>query len=491
MTRPMRYLSVCSGIEAASVAWHPLGWAPIAFSEIDPFASAVLAHRFPSVPNLGDMTRHESWPIEPGSVDVLVGGTPCQSFSLAGLRKGLADPRGNLALVWLSIIDRLKPRYTVWENVPGVLSSNGGRDFGTLLGGMAELGYGFAYRVLDAQFVRVESHARAVPQRRRRVFVVGCAGGDWERAAEVLSLRESVRGNPPARRETREGASRGHFRGADKGFYPAEVSERTRDGHKSLEVNATGAANALVTPNGGRGGLFTTTIIDVTNITRGTDRSNPQPGDPCHTLTRGAAPPVAIIDTYNQSVSRDGVSHTLLSRGDTPGGNSHLVPAVACPVTANEQRTYTHEGYAFKLRNVVGDVPPHAYDQTIDEFAHEKLGDAVPATAFKPAHFTRGKSGSPQDVAPSCLANADRGDQDTLVNDGLVIRRLTPRECERLQGFPDDWTLIPHGRSARQKIPAHAVKPAADAKRYKAIGNSMAVNVMRWIGDRIAEVDKQ
>jgi hypothetical protein len=142
MNQPIRYLSVCSGIEAASVAWHPLGWEPVAFAEIDPFASAVLAHRFPNVRNLGDITKHASWNIEPGSVDVLVGGTPCQSFSVAGLRKGLADPRGNLALVYLAIIDQIRPRYTVWENVPGVLSSDGGRDFGSLLGGWQNSGMG-------------------------------------------------------------------------------------------------------------------------------------------------------------------------------------------------------------------------------------------------------------------------------------------------------------------------------------------------------------
>ena len=105
----MKYLSVCSGIEAATVAWHPLGWEPVAFSEVNPFASAVLAHHWPHVPNLGDMTQHENWPIEPGSIDLLVGGTPCQSFSVAGLRRGLADPRGNLALVYLAILDRLRP----------------------------------------------------------------------------------------------------------------------------------------------------------------------------------------------------------------------------------------------------------------------------------------------------------------------------------------------------------------------------------------------
>ena len=146
----MKYLSVCSGIEAASVAWHHLGWQPVGFSEIEPFPSAVLAHHFPTVPNYGDMTKHEQWPIKPGTVDLLVGGTPCQSFSVAGLRKGLADPRGNLMLTYLAIAARLKPRWIVWENVPGVLSSNGGRDFGSFLGALGQLGYGWAYRVLDA-----------------------------------------------------------------------------------------------------------------------------------------------------------------------------------------------------------------------------------------------------------------------------------------------------------------------------------------------------
>src|SRR5690606_21884900 len=124
----MRYLSVCSGIEAATVAWEPLGWKAAAFSEIEPFPSALLAHYYPDVPNLGDMERHREWRVS--DVDLLVGGTPCQSFSVAGLRKGMADPRGNLALVYLAIADQLRPEWLVWENVPGVLSSNGGRDFG-------------------------------------------------------------------------------------------------------------------------------------------------------------------------------------------------------------------------------------------------------------------------------------------------------------------------------------------------------------------------
>ena len=183
----MIYGSVCSGVEAATVAWHPLGWQAAWYSEIEPFPSAVLKHHYPTVPNYGDMTQYEAWPDEP--INLLVGGTPCQSFSVAGLRKGLADPRGNLMLTYGAIAKRYRPKWLVWENVPGVLSSNGGRDFGTFLGMLAELGYGFAYRVLDAQYF-------GVAQRRRRVFVVGYAG-DWRRAAAVVFERKSLSRDTP------------------------------------------------------------------------------------------------------------------------------------------------------------------------------------------------------------------------------------------------------------------------------------------------------
>lgn len=194
----MRYGSVCSGIEAASVAWHPLGWEPQWFSEIEHFPSAVLKHRFPDVPNLGDMTQLNQNPVfNEQPIDLLVGGTPCQSFSVAGLRKGLADPRGNLMLTFLSIADKRRPKWIVWENVPGVLSSNGGRDFGTFLSALGNIGYGFAYRVLDAQFF-------GVAQRRRRVFVVGYLG-DWRPAAAVLFESESLqRDSKPSRAKRQE-----------------------------------------------------------------------------------------------------------------------------------------------------------------------------------------------------------------------------------------------------------------------------------------------
>jgi len=410
----VRYLSVCSGIEAASVAWHPLGWEPVAFSEIDPFASAVLAARFPHVPNLGDMTRYASWPIEPETVDVLVGGTPCQSFSVAGLRKGLADPRGNLALVWLGIIERFKPRYTVWENVPGVLSSNGGRDFGALLGGMAELGYGFAYRILDAQFVRVESHPRAVPQRRRRVFVVGCSGGDWQRAAEVLSLPESVCGDPPPRRKT------------GKGFV-SSTENGSRDGRKNWTSIIPEVCGTLADGAHHGGGLngqdaYSGRIIPVIS-------------EPLHAgtlnLNNGQSGGLVVQTTWPADVSGTLGSVTGSFRTTDLDGNGALVmdgwpPEVADPITTTEHKTWTHEGKTFRTRDTVLDQQ---------------------AVAFSAYQRTE-------------------------------VRRLTPRECERLQGFPENWTLIPWRKGE-----------APDSARYKTLGNSMAVNVMRWIGDQISTVD--
>lgn len=165
----MNYGSVCSGIEAASVAWEPLGFQAQFFSEIEPFPCAVLNHHWPHIPNHGDMTKFKEWP--DATIDILVGGTPCQSFSIAGLRKGLADPRGNLMLTYLAIAARYSPEWLVWENVPGVLSSNQGRDFAAFLNGLAELGYGFAYRILDAKHF-------GVPQRRRLTAFLGIGGYD-------------------------------------------------------------------------------------------------------------------------------------------------------------------------------------------------------------------------------------------------------------------------------------------------------------------------
>ena len=190
----MRFGSVCSGIDAASVAWRPLGWEAAWFSEIAPFPCAVLDYRYPDVPNLGDMTRiYDNETFKKEEIDILVGGTPCQSFSPAGKRAGLDDPRGVLALEFLRIVRAKRPRWFLWENVPGVLSSSGGRDFGTFLRNVQKCGYGFAYRVLDAQYY-------GVPQRRRRVYFVGHLDGAGEGCAvRVLFDGEGGPWNAPPR----------------------------------------------------------------------------------------------------------------------------------------------------------------------------------------------------------------------------------------------------------------------------------------------------
>ena len=237
----MRYGSVCSGIEAATVAWHHLGWEPAFFSEIESFPCAALAHHYPDVPNYGDMTKFKEWP--DATINVLVGGTPCQSFSVAGLRQGLADPRGNLMLTFLAIADRYRPEWVVWENVPGVLSSNGGRDFASFLRGLAELGYGWAYRVLDAQYF-------GLAQRRKRVFVVGSARG-WAAAAAVLFESESLQGNPAPRRKTGERPAASLTSGSHPG---SNAPGRRREDDENLVTHALRAEGFDASEDGtGRG----------------------------------------------------------------------------------------------------------------------------------------------------------------------------------------------------------------------------------------------
>jgi DNA (cytosine-5)-methyltransferase 1 len=379
----MRYLSVCSGIEAATVAWHPLGWTPVGFSEIEAFPSAVLAHHYPDIPNYGDMTQHEQWNVRPGSVDLLVGGTPCQSFSVAGLRKGLKDPRGGLMLTYLEIAQRLRPRWVVWENVPGVLSSNGGRDFGAFLGALGELGYGWAYRVLDAQWCRTHRHPRAVPQRRRRVFVVGCFG-DGDAAAAVLFERESVRRDTAPRRASGQGAA------ADA------------EGCAGEREQVVGALTAKGPDD------FGAAQVDANHYI------------PC--TVPFCATSFAKYEIGVGTLRREG--------GDLGGGSETLLCCTAA------------HAVAFSCKD-------HGAD----------AGTAAPTLRA----MGHGES------------HANGGGQVAVAH-AMTVRRLTPRECERLQGFPDDYTAIPW--RGKTETP--------DGPRYKALGNSMAVNCMEWIGERIA-----
>lgn len=395
----MRFLSVCSGIEAASAAWKPLGWECVGMSEIEKFPRAVLKHHYPDVPLHGDFTEIEEKDV--GTIELLVGGTPCQSFSIAGLRKGLADDRGNLALEFCRLALRTSPKWIVWENVPGVLSSNGGRDFGAFLGALAECGYGFAYRVLDAQFVRVESHPFAVPQRRRRVFVVGHLG-DWRPPAAVLLERESMQGHHPPRRETGQGIA-------------GTLSSRTTAGGglgTDFELSGGVVSHCLNAGGMGRQDWETETLVpfDTTQVTSPDNRSSPKPGGPCHTLGKGQHPPAIAFSSFD----------------DGQGAATGVSPTM---------RTGT--AIAFSCKDSGDDVTENA--------------------------------------TPT-LRSMSSGQVAVSVNKS--VRRLTPRECERLQGFPDDYTLVEYRK-----------KPAADGPRYKSLGNSMAVNVMSWIGQRIKEVE--
>ena len=198
----MKYLSICSGIESAGVAWEKLGFQCLGLAEIDQFRSAVLKYHFPQLKNHGDFTKIQLDDL-PERPSIIVGGTPCATFSISGLRKGLAEDRGNLALEFIKLVDRIKPKWFVWENVPGLLSSNEGQDFATFLGAMAECRYGFAYRVLDTQYIRTQRFPRALPQRRRRIFVIGHLG-DWKNPAKVLFDEEALRGNSPPSRKKEE-----------------------------------------------------------------------------------------------------------------------------------------------------------------------------------------------------------------------------------------------------------------------------------------------
>jgi len=343
------------------------GWTPEFLAEIAPFPSAVLKHHYPEVPNHGDFTT-----IQPGdyaAIDLLVGGTPCQDFSVAGLRAGINGERGALTVEFARLAGRLRPRWVVWENVPGVLSADGGRAFGIFLGLLGQFGYQCAWRILDAQHF-------GVPQRRRRVFLVGHLG-DWRCAAAVLFERHSLSGNPPPRREARQVA-------------PSIPSRSSAGGGLGTDFDCDG-------------GLI----------------AEKWPADVASTLNAHFGDKMGLEDQHIN------------------GGHPLFVP--------------------------VGGFPDVAHALRADGFDASEDGTGR-GTPLVPIAFSASRSG---------------GGVPGMVAHSMAVRRLTPRECERLQGFPDDYTLVPFRK-----------KPAADGPRYKALGNSKAVPVVRWIGQRIRTVEE-
>ncbi|WP_019170688.1 DNA cytosine methyltransferase [Pseudaminobacter salicylatoxidans] len=578
----MRYGSVCSGIEAATVAWEPLGWNAEFYSEIEPFPCHVLHEHYSSgrpafmpdpdapglkpkdrkaraaaikavsrlperangVPNHGDMTQFEGWPDH--AIDLLVGGTPCQDYSIAGLRAGMDGVRGSLTLTYAAIARRYRPRWLVWENVFGVLSIKGGRDFAGFLGllsgrrievpagGWKSAGivegysgaYGLAWRVLDTQYVRVDGAPRALPQRRRRVFVVGHSGGDWRRAAAVLFEREGLSGDSAPRREP------------GKGVAPTIAERPTGGGGLGSDFDLDGgvvvddAARCVTAGYAQRLDWETENFVAHTLLAKENDSH------------------AADLDTY--------VAHSLRAEGfdaseDGTGRGTPLVP-VSIAIRGRD------EGGAIEMGNDVAHAPgasqgggdkPHvlapvAYsimpqnsgkdykarqvevaqpvmaggpvggnqggDYIVDPVAfNPQAGGKQTSLGFDPSAGIVGAlevSQTPAIAYPLDLRNAGRdpdkrdaqnrqgvgvgddGDPAPSLTKEFVpgvatqwaVRRLTPTECARLQGFSDNHCRIPwRGKPAEQ---------CPDGPQYKAYGNSMSTNVMRWLGLRIEAVDQ-
>jgi len=563
LSSPFRYASACDGISAVRVAWAPLGWECAWVSEIDPFCNAVSEHHHPGQANLGDMATITEEEVERhGRIGLMVAGTPCQSFSVAGKRAGLDDSRGVLAFEFLRLAGVSRPDWLVWENVPGVLSSNQGEDFAAIIRAVEELGYGWAYRILDAQYIRVDGLERAVPQRRRRVFVVGYLG-DWRPAAAVLLERESLSGNPPPRRQAGKGAAAG-------------VTERTRSGGRQLE-SQPGLAYSLDNP--GAGGRSQTRLVSAP-LTRGADSAgrggyagrrreddenlvagslsfgsrggghsacrgdsgdnlvayggnrtsgpidvspacNAHPGGSrrldfeseafvAHSLRAegfdasedgtGRGTPVVPIDMRQASrgakmtnkraegssggppgtgIGQDGDPSPSLSETHPPavafqtriGRNARGQPEDICPTLQGADAGATSDMrpcVAYGVRSA------HSHDKARHAAKVERTRALDTTGGFAP---NQGGTVVSQPLRQNPYNNSDRGmEAEMHIQEGMAVRRLTPIECARLQGFPDDYLT---------QVAWRGKCPPADGSMYRALGNAMAVNVMRWIGRRI------
>jgi len=468
----MRYLSVCSGIETVSVAWKNLGFEPAAFAEIEPFPASVLAHHYPEVPNVGDFTSIKG--DEFGTIDVLVGGTPCQSFSVAGKRGGLEDARGNLALEYGRLAHRSGAKWVLWENVPGVLSSAKGEDFGQFLyilsgvdlpvppKGWKNSGvvvgldghFSLAWRVLDAQYF-------GVPQRRRRVFVVGHLG-DWRRAASVLLESESLCGNPPTRRKAGEEITNSFTPSSHGGYAEGIGSLRANGGDlgggsESLVIGNEGYIPEIVPQamsskwakgTSGPAGDAVANLIAVRTANTGAN-GHGLAENVAHTLDGANGQAVAFVQN-----SRDEVR--LLA------GDGQIVGVLAAEPGAKQQC------YVAAFQSSQSGVRESDTHATLDSNNGSRRHNGVIVPDVKQVQWASGGGQLKNDTTQALRSGAETNYQFLRV--GMAVRRLTPLECERLQGFPDNYTLVNN---------------AADTPRYKAIGNAMAVPVIRWIGERI------
>ncbi|BBV94408.1 cytosine-specific methyltransferase (plasmid) [Enterobacter roggenkampii] len=478
----MKYGSVCSGIEAASKAWEPLGWKPAWFSEIEPFPSAVLAHHWPEVTNLGDMTKISD-AVRTGNVeapDVLVGGTPCQAFSIAGLREGLSDDRGQLTLSYVELANAIDAKrrergepeaIIVWENVPGVLSSKDNA-FGCFLAGLAgessELQPAggkwthagcvsvpervIAWRVLDAQFF-------GVAQRRRRVFVVASARKGFD-PAEVLFEFDSVRRDSAPRRETQKAVAALTARGV---------------GTCGADDNQAQAGHLIAQCANG----------DVSHTLKGEgfDGSEDGTGRGVPVVAFGGGNTAGHIDVATactaHGIRLDFDTETFAVHGtQDPDTNRELAHTLGR--NNGQENACIAFSYKDNGADATSDLSPTIRAGNHDK-SHANSGQPPAiAYAFKAGQGAKtGGIGYAEEQSPTLTSASSGTNLAPAVMHGIAVRRLTPIECERLQGFPDNHTLIGwRGKDATE---------CPDGPRYKAIGNSMAVPVMRWIGERIVD----
>ncbi|EBV3643937.1 DNA (cytosine-5-)-methyltransferase [Salmonella enterica subsp. enterica serovar Kottbus] len=497
----MRYGSVCSGIEAASVAWESLGWQPAWFAEIEAFPSAVLAHHWPHITNLGDMTGIAA-AVRAGDVeapDVLVGGTPCQAFSIAGLRNGLADKRGQLTLSYVELANAIddkrrergeKEAIIVWENVPGVLSSKDNA-FGCFLAGLAgessELQPAggkwthagcvsgpqrvIAWRVLDAQFF-------GVAQRRKRVFVVASARKDFD-PAEVLFEFESVRRDTPPRREPQTAVTADTGNGAEGGSHWDNPTNPHPTLNQSNSIGGIGASNQVIFAQRGAG------IVGAYRMTAFGEYS----GDGTASTVKARD----YKDATDLAVTYSDVSRTLLSKSNDSMAEdleTYAIHGTQDPDANHELAHTLGRNHGQENACIAFSYKDNGADATADlsptiragnqDTSHANSGQPPAiAYAFKAGQGSKaGGIGYAKEQSPTLTSASSGTNLTPAVIHGVAVRRLTPVECERLQGFPDNHTLI----SWRGKDAADC----PDGQRYKAIGNSMAVPVMRWIGERIA-----
>lgn len=533
----MKYLSVCSGIEAATVAWHGLGWEPVAFSEIEAFPAAVLEHHYPTVPNLGDLTKYREWPEELlVEVDLLVGGTPCQAFSVAGLRRSLDDERGNLSLTYVNLYHHINevrrshgrpPAIALWENVPGVLSTKDNA-FGCFIGGLlgcddapqTESGKwhkaGFlssetvrvGYRVLDAQYF-------GVAQRRRRVFLaaVPCElverFGERACPSEILSLRESVLGNPPTRGAAWEGVARATASGLTGSGRGVERCGESRGQDYVVIWSSSDQANAerlvdqagtLNCNMGQRGGWISGHPDHAYAISAGQQGkggvfgSGRDSQDTFVTCFHPTQDPICSSDGSTHAIAETqygSVCGSLTARHDSsPCADRGQNVVAFTQNTRDEVRQINGDGRIVGALSAESGMKQTNYIALKESQSGCRTGD-VHATidANKGSRRVGGVVAIQEravcenpEAGPDGAGVRDDGVSYTLeartvtqaVSSAMQVRRLCPSECEALQGFPIGYTDVTYRK-----------KPACDGPRYRALGNSMAVPCMWWLGYRI------